>query len=93
MDIIKINEPCHAIATAKHMPMYLRFRNHHLVKVLGKSICTADAAVTMKMNGTAQRTEIPIISDTACGSVISCCCIAMKMIIDIGIDITQNKFH
>ena len=56
-----MNKPCHDIATAKHIPMYFRLRNHHFENDPGNSICTEDAATTKYMNGTAKRTEKPII--------------------------------
>ncbi len=45
------------------------------------------------MKGTAQRTENPIISETPGPVDISTPIIAMTMIVDIGIEIRQNKLH
>ena len=45
------------------------------------------------MKGTAQRTENPIISDTPDPVDISTPIMAMTMIMHIGIEISQNKFH
>ena len=45
------------------------------------------------MKGTAKRTENPIISETPDPVDISTPIIAMTIIVDIGIEISQNKFH
>ncbi len=45
------------------------------------------------MKGTAQRTENPIISETPAPVDISTPIMAMIMIVHIGIEISQNKFH
>ena len=88
-----MNVPCHAIATAKHIPMYFRLRNHHFENDPGNSICTEDAATTKYMNGTAQRTEkliIDLIPDVVDVSVpIMVTIIVMNM----GIAISQNNLH
>ena len=88
-----MNKPCHDIATAKHIPMYFRLRNHHFVNVPGNSICTEDAATTKYMNGTAKRTEKPIIDDIPDAVDMSERIIAATIVMDMGIEISQNNLH
>ena len=88
-----MNKPCHDIATAKHIPMYFRLRNHHFVNVPGNSICTEDAATTKYMNGTAKRTAKPIIEDTPGAVDISERIMAATMVMDMGIEMSQNNLH
>jgi hypothetical protein len=88
-----MNKPCHAIATAKHIPIYLRLRSNHSGNGPGNSVCKEDAATTRNMKGTAQRTEKPIIVDTPAPVDISASIMAMTITMDIGIEISQNNLH
>ena len=88
-----MNKPCHAIATAKHIPIYFRLRNHHIGKGPGNRVWTDDAATTRNMNGTANRTENPIIDDTPAPVDMSAPIIATIMKMDIGIEMSQNNLH
>ena len=91
--MIKMNAACHAIATAKQSPIYFRLRSHHIGNGPGNSIWTEDAATTRNMNGTAHRTENPIIDDTPAPVDMSTPSMAMTMTTDIGIEISQNNLH
>ena len=91
--MMKMNKPCHAIATAKHMPIYLRLRKSHIVNGPGNSALRADVAVTRKIKGTAQRTENEIICETAAASDMSSPIISITIMTDIGTDTSQNSFH
>ena len=88
-----MNKPCHDIATAKHIPIYFRLRNHHFEKAPGNSICTEDAATTKYMNGTAKRTEKPIIDDTPGAVDMSVPIMVTTIVMDMGIEISQNNLH
>ena len=88
-----MNKPCHDIATAKHIPMYFRLRNHHFENDPGNSICIEDAATTKNMNGTAKRTEKPIIDDTPDAVDMSVPIMVTTIAINMGIEISQNNLH
>ena len=88
-----MNKPCHDIATAKHIPMYFRLRNHHFENDPGNSICTEDAATTKNMNGTAKRTEKPIIDDTPDAVDMSVPIMVTTIVMNMGIEIRQNNLH
>ena len=88
-----MNKPCHDIATAKHIPMYFRLRNHHFEKLPGNSICIEDAATTKYMNGTAKRTEKPIIDDTPDAVDMSVPIMVTTIAMNMGIEISQNNLH
>ena len=88
-----MNKPCHAITTAKHIPIYFRLRSNHIENGPGNSVCTEDMATTRNMKGTAQRTEKPIIVDTPAPVDMSAPIVAMKMTMDIGIEMSQNNLH
>ena len=88
-----MNKPCHDIATAKHIPMYFRLRNHHFENDPGNSICTEDAATTKNMNGTAKRTEKPIIDDTPDAVDMSVPIMVTTIVMNMGIEISQNNLH
>ena len=88
-----MNKPCHAITTAKHIPIYFLLRSNHIENGPGNSVCTEDMATTRNMKGTAQRTEKPIIVDTPAPVDMSAPIVAMKMTMDIGIEMSQNNLH
>ena len=88
-----MNKPCQAMATAKHIPIYFRLRSNHIGNGPGNSVCTEDMATTRNMKGTAQRTEKPIIVDTPAPVDMSAPIVAMKMTMDIGIEMSQNNLH
>ena len=88
-----MNRPCHAIATAKHIPMYFRLRSNHVVNGAGNNVCSADIATTTAMNGTAQRTEKPIICNTPGAVDRSTVDISTTMTMDIGTATSQNSLH
>jgi len=50
-------------------------------------------ATTRNMKGTAQCTEKLIISRTPCTVDMSCPIIVMAMMMDIGIEMSQNNLH
>ena len=88
-----MKKPCHDIATAKHIPMYFRLRNHHFENDPGNSIFIEDAATTKYMNGTAKRTEKPIIDDTPDAVDMSVPIMVTTIVMNMGIEISQNNLH
>ena len=91
--MMKMNAPCHAIAMTKQNPINLRLRSNHIDGGHGNKTGAADAATTKKMKGTAQRTENEIIAETPDGVDISIPAILIAMMMDIGMDMSQNNLQ
>lgn len=86
-----MNKPCQAIATAKHSPMYFRFRINQAENDPGNKPWTGEIAAIRKINGMANRTEKPIIVDTPEPDDMSTPDALTIMTSDIGTETSQNN--
>ena len=89
--MMNMKRPCHAMATAKHKPMYFRLRSSHAGIGPGNNLCSADIPTTRKIMGTANRTEYPIMCDTAGGVDISSDIISRIIMALIGIETSKKS--
>ena len=81
------------MAAAKHRPKYLRLRSSQRLNAPGNSLWMAEAANATYSQGTAQRTDSWIMSETPGPVVRSLTVMATAMTTEIGPETSQNSPH